>query len=118
MSRSTPPVPPATPAASTAAPTPAPQSAPLFTVEDLAQLFHLEVDSVREFTYRSDFPQPIKIGRRWLWFPDEVLTWTRQQPRFSVADRKRNSTQKETAAPTPEVKAYKARTPKNEGAAA
>jgi hypothetical protein len=68
---------------------------PLFAIEHLARLFLVEVDTAREFTYRDDFPQPIKVGRRWLWFPEEVLAWTRQQPRFSVAQRKR------TPAPAP-----------------
>jgi hypothetical protein len=79
-------------------------------LEHLDRLFLVEVDTAREFTYRDDFPQPIKVGRRWFWFPEEVLAWTRQQPRFSVAQRKR------TPAPAPAPAAahstYTRRTPK------
>lgn len=64
---------------------------PLFAIEHLARLFFVEVDTAREYTYRADFPQPIKVGRRWLWLPDEVMGWTRKQPRFTVDQRKRGA---------------------------
>lgn len=78
---------------------------PMFAIEHLARLLYVEVDTAREFTYRDDFPKPIKIGRRWLWFPDEVLGWARKQPRYSVDQRKR--TPAPVVAPT---RSYKRRT--------
>lgn len=81
---------------------------PLFAIEHVARLFLLEVDSAREFTYRSDFPTPIKAGRRWLWFREEVLAWAQKQRRYSTAERKRN-TPTVTSADAP-VKLYQART--------
>jgi hypothetical protein len=72
---------------------------PLYAIEHVARLFLVEVDTAREFTYRSDFPAPIKIGRRWLWFPDEVLAWTRKQPRYSVEQRKRGGPAATAATP-------------------
>lgn len=81
-----PPGPSSASAARSAAPIPATQAGLLSAIKDLAQLLRLEVDGVRELTYRADFPQPIKIGRRWLWFPDDVLPWTREQgPRAEVS---------------------------------
>lgn len=100
--------------ASAPAPTTPDLTDPLYTIEHLARLFFLEVDTVREYTYREDFPEPIKIGRRWLWFPDTVLAWTRKQPRYSVAQRKR------TAAPAPAAPhtSYKPRKPRSGAAVA
>ena len=77
---------------------------PLWAIEHLARLFRLEADSARELTYRDDFPMPIKVGRRWLWFPEEVLAWTRKQRRYSTAQRKRGAAPPATGATAPEVR--------------
>ena len=66
---------------------------PLWAIEQLARLFKLEVDTTRELTYRTDFPDPIKVGRRWLWFPAEVLTWATEQKRYTTVERKRGGSQ-------------------------
>jgi len=65
-------------------------SAPLWTVEHLAALFYMTPDSAREYTYRADFPGGVKIGRRYLWVPTEVLVWVEAQPRVTAADRARS----------------------------
>lgn len=125
VNTSTPPPALSAPAAPSAPPTTASSSAqsfdladPLFAIQHLARVFRLEVDTARDLTYREDFPQPIKIGRRWLWFPDEVLAWSRKQKRYSVTECKRNTVAADPT-PTPQaIKPYRARAPKPEGAAA
>ena len=83
---------------------------PLFAIEHLARLFLVAVDTAREYTYRADFPKPIKVGRRCLWVPDEVLAWIRKQPRFSVDQRKKTAAQvaPSVQAATPQMR-YKPR---------
>ena len=93
-----------------------PMSDLLFCIKHLARLFLLEVDTARELTYRVDFPEPIKIGRRWLWFPDEVLAWSRKQKRYS--ERERNAPAADPTPAPPSIKPYKARAPKPRAAAA
>ena len=81
------------------------------------RLFLLEVDTARELTCRADFPQPIKTGRRWLWFPDEVLAWSRKQKRYSERERKRNAPAADPTPAPPSIKPSKARAPKSKAAA-
>jgi len=91
---------------------------PLWAIEHLARLCRVEVDTARELTYRTDFPTPIKIGRRWLWFPAEVLAWTAEQKRYTTGERKRGAGEpaaEPAPAPTP-VRPYKPR--RKPGAAA
>ena len=78
-------------------------SDPLYTIEHLARLFFVELDTAREYTNRKEFSEPIKIGRRWLWVPEEVLAWAREQKRYAVEDRKRTPAQ--APKPEPEPKA-------------
>ncbi len=101
------------------APYPLQLSDPAYAIEHLARIFRVEVDTAREFTYRTDFPQPIKMGRRFLWFAEEVQLWARKQPRFSVEQRKRNSpTADVPPAAASEIKNYKPRAKKDRKQAA
>lgn len=81
---------------------------PIWIIENLAWVLHLEVDSAREVTYRDGFPGAVKVGRRWTWDREDVLAWYRQQPKHSPAARRRNGTAA-PAAPAPASKPYKRR---------
>lgn len=81
---------------------------PIWTIENLAFVFHLEVDSAREVTYRDGFPGAVKVGRRWTWDREDVLAWYRQQPKHSPAARRRAGTEA-PAALAPASKPYKRR---------
>ena len=37
---------------------------PVFTIEHVAALFHVSVDTAREYTYRRDFPAAHLLGAR------------------------------------------------------
>ena len=50
-------------------------SVPIWTIEHVAAAFHLEVDTAREYTYRTDFPRPRAGFSRNLWTRQEVLDW-------------------------------------------
>ena len=53
---------------------------PVFTIEHVAALFHVSVDTAREYTYRRDFPAAHLFGARLLW-DTRRLTWFRALPR-------------------------------------
>jgi hypothetical protein len=38
----------------------------VYTIEHVAALFHVKVDSAREYTYRKDFPSAHQLGARLL----------------------------------------------------
>jgi len=61
----------------------------VYTIEHVAALFHVKVDSAREYTYRKDFPPAHQLGARLLWDRDEILAWFRSLPRLTLADRRR-----------------------------
>jgi hypothetical protein len=61
----------------------------VYTIEHVAALFHVKVDSAREYTYRQDFPPAHQLGARLLWDRDEVLSWFRFLPRLTLADSRR-----------------------------
>jgi hypothetical protein len=61
----------------------------VYTIEHVAALFHVKVDSAREYTYRKDFPAAHQLGARLLWDRDEILSWFRSLPRLTLADRRR-----------------------------
>jgi predicted DNA-binding transcriptional regulator AlpA len=61
----------------------------VFTIQHVAALFHVKVDSAREYTYRQDFPPAHQLGARLLWDRDEILAWFRSLPRLTLADRRR-----------------------------
>jgi Helix-turn-helix domain len=61
----------------------------VYTIEHVAALFHVKVDSAREYTYRKDFPPAHQLGARLLWDRDEILSWFRALPRLTLADRQR-----------------------------
>jgi predicted DNA-binding transcriptional regulator AlpA len=52
----------------------------VYTIERVAALFHVKVDTAREYTYRKDFPQAYRLGARLLWDRDEILVWFRALP--------------------------------------
>lgn len=54
---------------------------PVYTIETIAALFGVKVDTAREYSYRSDFPQPRALGARNLWEREEVLAWFSALPR-------------------------------------
>lgn len=55
-------------------------SVPIWTIEHVAAVLHLSVDTAREYTYRPDFPAA-KVGfARNLWLCEEVLAWFAQLP--------------------------------------
>lgn len=54
---------------------------PIYTIETIALLFGVKVDTAREYTYRSDFPAPRALGARNLWTRAEVLAWFDELPR-------------------------------------
>jgi hypothetical protein len=66
------------------------------------------LDSAREYTYRTDFPGAVKMGRRWTWDRDDVLGWYRQQPKHLAAARRRGD-KAAPAAPSAVTKPYKPR---------
>jgi hypothetical protein len=45
----------------------------VYTIEHVAALFHVTVDSAREYTYRQDFPPAHQLGARLLWDREEIL---------------------------------------------
>jgi hypothetical protein len=45
----------------------------VYTIEHVAALFHVKVDSAREYTYRQDFPPAHQLGARLLWDRDEMV---------------------------------------------
>lgn len=47
----------------------------LYTIEHVAALFHVKVDSAREYTYRKDFPPAHQLGARLLSDREEILVW-------------------------------------------
>ena len=61
----------------------------VYTIEHVAALFHVKVDSAREYTYRKDFPLAHQLGARLLWDREEILAWFRALPRLTLADRRR-----------------------------
>jgi Helix-turn-helix domain len=61
----------------------------VYTIEHVAALFHVKVDSAREYTYRKDFPLAHQLGARLLWDREEILAWFRALPRLTLADRQR-----------------------------
>jgi predicted DNA-binding transcriptional regulator AlpA len=68
---------------------PADLADPVFTIQHVAALLHVSVDTAREYTYRDDFPAAAWLGARLLWDREEVLAWFRGLPRQAAADRKR-----------------------------
>jgi hypothetical protein len=64
---------------------------PLWNIDCVAKAFFVEVDTVREYTYRADFPLPRKPGACMLWLPDEVMRWFIAQPTLTMDDRRRQT---------------------------
>lgn len=62
---------------------------PVYTIEHVAALFHIKVDTAREYTYRTDFPAAYQLGARLLWDREQILVWFRSLPRLTIADRRR-----------------------------
>jgi hypothetical protein len=56
-------------------------SLPVYTIESIAILLHVSVDTARQYTYRKDFPAPRVLGARNLWVREEVLAWFAALPR-------------------------------------
>jgi len=62
---------------------------PVYTIETVAKLFHVSVDTARQYSYRDDFPAAYALGSRLLWDREDVLAWFRSLPRHSAEDRRR-----------------------------
>ena len=62
---------------------------PIYTIEHVAALFHVKVDTAREYTYRTDFPPAHQLGARLLWDREQILVWFRSLPPLTLADRRR-----------------------------
>jgi predicted DNA-binding transcriptional regulator AlpA len=94
----------------------------VYTIEHVAALFHVKVDSAREYTYRKDFPPAHQLGARLLWDRDEILSWFRSLPRLTHADRKRADSALATGAPVapraPRSSQYRRRTGRGQAKAA
>jgi predicted DNA-binding transcriptional regulator AlpA len=69
--------------------TPVDTQDPVYTIEHVAALFHVMVDTAREYTYRTDFPAAYQLGARLLWDREDILAWFRSLPRLTLADRRR-----------------------------
>jgi hypothetical protein len=69
--------------------TPVDTQDPIYTIEHVAALFHVKVDTAREYTYRTDFPAAHQLGARLLWEREQILTWFRSLPPLTLADRRR-----------------------------
>lgn len=65
---------------------------PVWTIQHLAACFHVTVDTAREYTYRDDFPGSHLLGARLLWDREDVLSWFRDLPSQTAADRRRRET--------------------------
>ena len=74
---------------SNAAPTPFDLRDPVYTIEHVAAMFHVKVDTAREYTYRTDFPPARQLGARLLWEREQILVWFRSLPPLTLADRRR-----------------------------
>jgi predicted DNA-binding transcriptional regulator AlpA len=42
------------------------------TVAQLAGLFHVSPQTIAGWRKTQKLPQPVKVGRRWLWKPDDI----------------------------------------------
>jgi predicted DNA-binding transcriptional regulator AlpA len=62
---------------------------PIYLIEHLAALFHVSVDTAREYTSRTDFPGSRQLGVRLMWDREEVLDWFRSLPARSAEARRR-----------------------------
>ena len=62
---------------------------PIYTIEHVAAMFHVKVDTAREYTYRTDFPPARQLGARLLWEREQILVWFRSLPPLTLADRRR-----------------------------
>jgi len=87
---------------STPSPRPVALSDPVYTIETVAALLHVSVDTARQYSYRADFPAARELGARLLWDREELLAWFRALPRRTAADRRRAATPE---APAPAVAA-------------
>ncbi|TQL60137.1 helix-turn-helix protein [Oryzihumus leptocrescens] len=74
---------------STPAPRPVDLSDPIYTIETVAALLHVSIDTARQYSYRADFPAARELGARLLWDREELLAWFRALPRRTAADRRR-----------------------------
>lgn len=87
-------------------------SCPIYTIETIALIFSVKVDTAREYTYRSDFPAPRALGARNLWSREEVLTWFASLPRRTKThptSLPQPVVDEETPPPTAEPKRYQRR---------
>jgi len=62
---------------------------PVYTIEYVAALFHVKVDTARDYMYRTDFPPAHQLGARLLWDREQILVWFRSLPPLTLADRHR-----------------------------
>jgi hypothetical protein len=62
---------------------------PIYTIEHVAAMFHVKVDTAREYSYRADFPPARQLGARLLWDREQILVWFRSLPPLTLADRRR-----------------------------
>ena len=62
---------------------------PVYTIEYVAALFHVKVDTARDYMYRTDFPPAHQLGARLLWDREQILVWFRSLPPLTLADRRR-----------------------------
>ena len=78
---------------------------PVFTIQHVAALFHVSVDTAREYTYRGDFPAARLLGARNLWDREEILAWFRALPPRAKADRTEGPVDAVVTDPATDVKA-------------
>ena len=88
---------------------------PVFTIEHVAALFHVSVDTAREYTYRRDFPAAHLLGARLLWDREEILAWFRTLPRRGKANRAEGSLDAVAADPATSAKSADAKRYKRRG---
>jgi predicted site-specific integrase-resolvase len=59
----------------------------LWTLEDIARFFQISVCTARGWHRDGQIPRGRKIGRRWLWNPDDVRAVAgARQPREFIAE--------------------------------
>jgi hypothetical protein len=53
---------------------------PIYTIEHVAAMLHVKVDTAPEYSYRADFPPAHQLGARLLWDREQILVWFRSLP--------------------------------------
>ena len=84
---------------------------PVWTIHHVAACFHVTPDTAREYTYRADFPGAHALGSRLLWDREDVLSWFRELPQQTVANRRRKVAPAPAVHPTG-VASYRPRSPR------